>query len=97
MSASFVRGNWNDASGTSLRGYVTTTYATIVEKLGEPDTDGDNCEWILKFEDGSVATIYDWKTRQTPKDEYEWHIGGNHVGCAELVSVVLGIPAIEEW
>jgi hypothetical protein len=29
------------------------------------------------FPDGTVATIYDWKLSQTPKDLYDWHIGGH--------------------
>jgi hypothetical protein len=30
----------------------------------------------LQFEDGTVATIYDWKMNSTPMREYSWHIGG---------------------
>ena len=55
-------------------------------------TNGDKttAEWCLEFEcdadngslgeDGNVeyvtATIYDWKTFDTPMGEYDWHIGG---------------------
>ena len=63
-------------SGTSLQGYITENYATLVEVFGEPtysEPSGDdkvNTEWSLKFEvreEGEresrtvVATIYDWK------------------------------------
>jgi hypothetical protein len=30
----------------------------------------------LEFEDGTVATIYDWKEYETPTGKYRWHIGG---------------------
>ena len=30
----------------------------------------------LRFEDGTVATIYDWKEDETPLGDYDWHIGG---------------------
>jgi len=30
----------------------------------------------LAFEDGTVATIYDWKEYETPMGLYHWHIGG---------------------
>jgi len=76
-----------NASGTSLKGYITTTYDELVERFGEPtDTQGDKttASWCLEFEvendDGDTdyitATIYDWKTDTTPLGEYRWHIGG---------------------
>jgi hypothetical protein len=37
-------------------------------------------EWIIKFEDGTIATIYDWKRYEEGapvlNEVYEWHIGG---------------------
>lgn len=27
---------------------------------------------------GQVATIYNYKTGETPTEEYDWHIGGNN-------------------
>jgi hypothetical protein len=35
------------------------------------------CEWKLKFEDDTIASIYDYKVGHTPMGEYEWHIGGH--------------------
>ena len=75
-------------TGTSLRGYVTTTYATLVKAFGEPAFLGESgdgkttAEWSLEVtdEDGDthVAYIYDWKQYEdgTPYGQYEWHIGG---------------------
>ena len=43
------------ATGTSLRGYVDTSYANLVPLFGEPD-EGDeykvDAEWTLYFADG---------------------------------------------
>jgi len=87
----------NDANSnfTSFRGSVFTTYDKLVQVFGNPDfgpddTDADKvtCEWKLQFEDGTVATIYDWKTGSTPFYEYEWHIGGK---SAEAVDRVLDV------
>tara|TARA_R110000868_G_scaffold103681_5_gene285343 strand:+ start:1199 stop:1492 length:294 start_codon:yes stop_codon:yes gene_type:complete len=91
-----INNNWAKANGTSLIGYVTTTYATLVKKLGEPQTDGDKttAEWCLEFKDGTVATIYDWKLSETPLGEYDWHVGGIGVRALEKVQAFLGIPAI---
>jgi hypothetical protein len=77
-------------NGTSLQGYIATTYDKLVETFGEPNgSSGDktNSEWILKFPDGTIATIYDWKLSQTPKDLYDWHIGGH---SKKAVGAVLG-------
>ena len=82
----FVKDRAN--SGTSLQGYAATTYKELVSVFGEPDygpgrRTGDKvtCEWGLKFEDGTVATIYDWKLNTTPKQRYDWHIGGLNVNA----------------
>lgn len=67
-----------DANGTSLQGYMTAYYHQLVEVFGEPEGGGDKTtvEWCLEFEDGTVATIYDWKEYETPMGSYRWHIGG---------------------
>lgn len=89
--------NSNDASvnGTSLKGYVGTTYDNLVKLLGEPlqgSSDGKTtCEWILEFEDGTVATIYDWKQKETPKDHFYWSVGGHSHRALEQVKQVTGL------
>jgi hypothetical protein len=75
----------NDANAnmTGLKGCFPITYAELVEIFGRPkygpnaDLDKTTCEWALTFEDGTVATIYDYKTNRTPMGLYEWHIGGH--------------------
>jgi len=68
---------------SSLQGYLQSTRARLTAVFGEPELVGDKedkvqLEWSIKFEDGTVATLYDWKThREMPIDElYSWHIGG---------------------
>ena len=70
-------------NGSGLKGYVTATYAQLVKVFGLPDYGPNNktrdkvtCQWNLKFADGTIATIYDWKLSSTPMGVYEWHIGG---------------------
>jgi len=68
-----------NANGTSLQGYMTAYYSELVAVFGEPDLyngDKTTAEWCLEFEDGTVATIYDWKEYETPMGRYNWHIGG---------------------
>lgn len=68
---------------SSLKGEFPITYAELVEIFGKPnygpnnyDMDKVTCEWMIEFEDGTKASIYDYKTGRTPMGEYDWHIGG---------------------
>ena len=75
----FTQAGWQAVDGTSLQGYMPATYEQLVERFGQPEGDaGDKTtvEWLLQFEDGTVATIYDWKEYSTPVGMYHWHIGG---------------------
>ena len=84
----FIVSNDVDCDGTSLQGYIEIDFKTLVEVLGKPPSAGDeykiDAEWPIKFDDGTVATIYNWKdginyngTRGIPiEDIHNWHIGG---------------------
>lgn len=83
-----------EMSGTSFQGYyLKLPYARIVAVLGEPSPDSTDgykvsTEWDLQFEDGTVATVYDYKETNLYSDELpspeklraskfsDWHIGG---------------------
>jgi hypothetical protein len=84
--------NKDNANMTSLKGEFAITFAELTEIFGRPDhgpnsadLDKVTCEWCLQFEDGTVATIYDWKTWRTPMGEYEWHIGGHSEAAVDRV------------
>ena len=77
---------------TSLQGYVTSTYDDLVGVFGEPQYQNDGkvtCEWNLKFADGTVATIYDYKEGTTPKGAYDWHVGGFNQYAVKRVTEAL--------
>ena len=79
--------NGADVNMTSLQGYIEAYYHQLVEVFGEPEGGGDKTtvEWCLSFEDGTVATIYDWKEYETPMGRYQWHIGGkNNLAVARV-------------
>lgn len=73
-----------------MLGDVETTFQRLVEIFGEPLNDGDgyktDAEWVIEFEDGKIATIYNYKSGrnylgddgQDTKDITDWHIGGKH-------------------
>ncbi len=82
-SIGFESGDFGDIINFScLQGKVYTTYADLVGCFGEPQGAFDDykqtCCWDIKFADGVVATIYDWKTGMStpPQEPYNWHIGG---------------------
>lgn len=77
-------------SGSSLSGYVEATLYELTQAFGEPTYVDENpnekiqTEWVLRI-NGTLATIYNWKTGQTPAGLYRWHVGGFGAGEVELV------------
>jgi len=95
----FGTGTWVDVNMTSLCGYVETSYDRIVEVFGEPTYLGSgddkvDFEWNIKFDDGVVATIYNWKDydggwKAMLTDNYCWHIGGrNSIAVSNVLEVL---------
>ena len=92
-------------SNTHLVGYFNGTRQNIESIFGAPTfTTSDKyekvtAEWGILFEDGTEATIYDWKRydQGTPEQDemYEWHIGGKDSRAVHLVGKVLGVNARE--
>lgn len=83
-----------DVNGTSLVGSIEITRREIEVVFGKPTYRGDRydkvtCEWTIQFDDGTVATIYDWKRYSdgTPKmdEKYDWHIGGHSTAAEDYV------------
>jgi hypothetical protein len=70
-----------------LQGYIKCDYNKLVSLFGEP-CEGDaykiDAEWIIKFDDGSIATIYNWKNGKNycgdggedVQNITDWHVGG---------------------
>lgn len=93
----YTRGG--DANFTSLQGYITTDYSTLVSLFGEPDG-GDgyktDAEWTITTPHG-VATIYNYKDGKayngedgTPTEEIkEWHIGGNNTDVVPFIGKIV--------
>lgn len=94
-----VTNSTKSASGASLRGYLKADFDMLVSRLGqpidEPSADGKvPCEWVLEFNDGSIATIYCWKTGTIPLDLHDWHIGGKGINVVEKVGKFLHLPVL---
>jgi hypothetical protein len=91
--------------GTSLTGYITTTRAELENVFGKPSHESFpspyekvTAEWGIKFDNGVVATIYDWKRYElgTPSfnEVYEWHVGGNAPEATSLVKEALSTTQV---
>ncbi len=99
----FKRADIDRIYGTSLQGYCEVPYQRLVEVFGPHHHDGDgykvDAEWVIEFEDGTLATIYNYKDgpnycgeEGTPvADITDWHIGGTRPFAAELVRVALAV------
>ena len=91
---------FHKANGSSLKGHLPhTTYDDLVCTFGQPTCDvGDgyktDCEWLVEFEDGTIATIYNWKNGynycgvdgKAVEDITHWNVGG-HDGNSYLYVV----------
>tara|TARA_R100001143_G_scaffold61269_2_gene61746 strand:- start:609 stop:926 length:318 start_codon:yes stop_codon:yes gene_type:complete len=89
--------------GTHLMGFVNCSYATLVERFGNPVPDGFDdykcdAEWQLDFGDGVLATIYNWKngpnynrfgTALLVEEITHWHVGGFNKMALHAVENVL--------
>jgi hypothetical protein len=100
----------NRVWGTALQGTFDLDYEDIVEVFGEPDT-GDgykvDAEWYILFENGAVATIYNYKDGPNYLGEdagkwedswadikdknRDWHVGGLDGRALIHVREALGI------
>lgn len=86
--------------GTSLQGHIEATYLELVGLFGQA-MPGDgfkvDAEWQIMFENGRVATIYNWKNgpaymgeQGTPVTQINfWNVGGKHPSILDEVSRVL--------
>lgn len=92
----------HNANGTSPQGHITATYKELTDLFGEP-TSGDgykvDAEWYLLFEDGTFATIYNWKNGKSYCGEdglnveqiEDWHVGGMSKASAERVQIAIDL------
>lgn len=90
-----------DITGTFKQGVIGMSYAMLNQAFGPPNTTpNDDCvdaEWHIQFEDGLVATIYNWKNgprwlgRTGPNVDQitRWVIGGKNYEAVERVLSIL--------
>ena len=89
-----------ETAGTWLQGHIVTTRATLEAAFGTPTEYEEGgkmtIEWGLRFENGTLATVYDWKRYElgTPAQDEEitYNVGGLTVEAVEQVKEALQTP-----
>lgn len=95
----FINSDETKIDGSHGLGSIVTTYQKLVDTFGKEtfDWSGDlksECYWTLLFNDGTIATIYDWKSNKrycgdikgiSKDDNINWNIGGFSSKAVELV------------
>jgi len=79
---------------TCRQGSVYATFDRLVSLFGEPfGSSGDGkvqAMWQVKFSDGTIATIYDYKEYDTAVEDVTcWSVGGHSERAEELVEAIL--------
>ena len=90
-----------DVNGTSYQGVISESFKNLLNAFGTPMGASDDgkvdVEWNVLFNDGVVATIYNWKNGPAsmgsngtnPVDIQTWHIGGKTVSAVYDVEEIL--------
>jgi hypothetical protein len=88
--------------GSCFQGHITATHDELCKLFGNP-TDGDgykvDAHWGLRFEDGTIATIYNWKDGRNylgeegkPVEQItDWHIGGMSRAALDKVQITIDL------
>lgn len=86
--------------GTSLQGHITATHKELCDIFGQPH-EGDgykvDAEWGVRFGDGTVAAIYNWKDGKNycgedgmPAEQIkDWRVGGHDRKALERIEATL--------
>jgi hypothetical protein len=89
-----------DINGTHLQAHLDISYEELVDVLGEPE-EGDgykvHAEWHLENAEGTVATIYNWKTGPMVEHVRNWHIGGHDAKAISLVRSIFKGKTVTNW
>lgn len=91
-----------DTRGTQLQGECEVSFQILSDCFGDympGDGHKTDAEWQIKFEDGTVATIYNWKNGRNylgndgPDVQAitDWNIGGASPRSVELVKIAIDL------
>ena len=85
-------------NGISKKGTLLNVgYTELLDKLGYPTSDDNiddktHVEWIILFEDGTFATLYDWYGITN-----QWSIGGHNGNVIKNMKKLFKEYEVEEY
>lgn len=90
----FQKAKGSDVTGTSYQGSIMTSLEHLKNVFGtvhyhDSDTDSKTRnEYLIEFDNGTVATIYDYKEYRAYHDDeiLEFHVGGFSKAALSLVN-----------
>ncbi len=89
----FTQATRMDAVGTSYQGLLKIKYPELCAIFGQPEgpsMDGKvQVQWTIKIAGSVIATIYDYKENQSPRDLLVFHIGGKTKDVVQLVELIV--------
>lgn len=97
-----------DTMCSSLKGYIDISFDELVEKLGKPtcrDEYKTDAQWTLQFEDGIVASIYNYKNGRNylgagaplTEEIKDWNIGGYKENAVIHVGFLFPNHNVRHW
>ena len=91
-----------NTNGTHLQGHMHCGYDKLVETFGDPLSEGyddykSDAEWDIEFDDGTVATIYNYKNGKNYLGDQgynlcdipQWNVGGRSPEVVERVAFLV--------
>jgi len=92
---------------TSLQGNIGAGYSLLCKLFGQPHaSDGHKSDagWDIEFEDGTIATIYNWKNGKNycGSDGYDtqkitsWNVGGYDINVFHRIKRMVDVAEDEE-
>lgn len=89
----FTRVERSEANGAGYQGLIKIKYPELCAIFGKPDEgspDGKvQAQWTIKIAGAVIATIYDYKEDQPPRELMVWHIGGKSKDVVQLVEIII--------
>ena len=99
-----------NTNGTHLQGYINCSYDEITSAFGYPlSTDyldsKTDAEWDIEFDDGTVATIYNYKNGKSYLgaeglnlcDMKQWNVGGHDKSAVNRVLDAINVKARADY